>query len=227
MKKTNCILAINIWAILFLSMACEPKSLEIEFEDVEKFTIYDYMIQNVDQYSSFLEIAKKGGSIKPSVLTIPMATGIPYFCPPMLPLIVLLDENENYSTLQDLLNDEDYLWYFCRYHVVNEGIDANDFPFGAFSEFTLTDDNLAVSFIHETDTSYYKINNQAPVIRPNIELSNGFVHIISKALTPITQTTYEWISVQSGYTLFKAAVDTTGLKSLLDINPKTDEGPCH
>ena len=54
------------------------------------------------------------------------------------------------------------------------GINSNDFPFGALPAYTLSDDFLTVSFVIETDTSYYKINNQAPVIKPNIELSNGY-----------------------------------------------------
>jgi hypothetical protein len=77
-----------------------------------------------------------------------------------------------------------------------------------------------VNFVIETDTSYYKINNQAPVIRTNIELSNGFIHLIGSALKPITYTTYNWLEQHPGYSIFKTAVDVTGLKETLNSNLK-------
>jgi hypothetical protein len=66
------------------------------------------------------------------------------------------------------------------------------------------------------------INNQAPVTRPNIEMSNGFVHVVGAALEPITLTTYDWISQHEGFTVFKAAVDATGLNELLSRNVKVE-----
>ena len=121
------------------------------------------------------------------------------------------------------MNNQEYASAFGRYHVVNMGVHTNDFPFGAFSEPTLSGDFLTVSFVIETDTSYYKINNQAAVIYPNIEVSNGYVHLIQTALKPVTFTTYQWLEQNSGTSIFKEAVDLTGLKSLIDINLKDDE----
>jgi hypothetical protein len=120
------------------------------------------------------------------------------------------------------LNDAEYVAILSRYHAVNMGINSNDFPFGALPAQTLSDDYLTVSFVIETDTSYYKINNQAAVIKPNIELSNGIIHLVGSMLTPITYTTYDWLSQNQGYSIFKAAVDVTGLQALFDINTKDE-----
>jgi uncharacterized surface protein with fasciclin (FAS1) repeats len=205
-----------------MAASCDPESLPIEFEELEKQTIYDYITEHKDQYSSFLSILERSGLDKTLSAYNPNGDGYTLF----LPTNEAIDSfilKSNYSSLEELLNDEDYIWYLSRYHVVNEGINSNDFPFGAFSEYTLTEDFLAVSFIIQTDTAYYKINNQAPVIQTNIELSNGFIHIVNRALTPITNTAYQWIKANGGYSLFLQAVDTTGLDALLNINPKVDE----
>lgn len=108
-----------------------------------------------------------------------------------------------------------------RYHVVDQGVESSDFPFGAFSELNLTGQYLTVGFITEADSSYFIINNEAPVWRKDIEASNGFIHVISSSLVPITFSTYEWLEQNSEFSIFKAAVDKTGFKELL--NQRFDE----
>lgn len=223
MKKILYTISLLACVMITMAVSCDPNEIEIDFEDLEKQTIYDYIVENKDQYSSFLTILERSGLDKTLSAYNPNGDGYTLFLPTNEAIDSFIQANENYNTLDDLLNDEDYIWYFSRYHVVNEGIKSDEFPFGAFSEYTLSEDFLAVSFIIETDTSYYKINNQAPVIQDNIEVSNGFVHIVSRALTPVTQTAYGWLKSNDGYSLFLAAVDTTGLDELLNINPKADK----
>jgi hypothetical protein len=102
------------------------------------------------------------------------------------------------------------------------GVHTNQFPFGAFSEPTLSGDFLTVNFIIETDTAYYKINNQAAVVLPNIQVSNGYVHLIQTALKPVAFTTYQWVEQTPGFSIFKEALDITGLQPLLHFNRKTE-----
>jgi uncharacterized surface protein with fasciclin (FAS1) repeats len=54
-------------------------------------------------------------------------------------------------------------------------------------------------------------------------MSNGYIHLIKVALTPVITTTYGWLMNHSGYTIFRDAVEATGLNSLLNINPKVTE----
>ncbi|MBN2876051.1 MAG: fasciclin domain-containing protein, partial [Bacilli bacterium] len=104
---------------------------------------------------------------------------------------------------------------YVRYHVVDLGIESSDFPFGAFSDLNLTGQNLTVGFITDADSSYYIINNEAPIWKKDIEATNGYIHIISKSLVPITFSTYDWLEQNSEFSIFKAAVDKTGFKELL------------
>lgn len=219
MKKIAIIL--GICAVVLGNLSCDEETLEIEFKDVEKLTIYDYIVENQDKYSSFLKILEAGTLDKTLSAYNRENDGYTLFLPDNDAINAFIGESD-YASLDDLLNDEAYVRALCRFHVVNDKIDKNDFPFGALPELTLSEDVLTVGIVIQPDTSYYMINNQAPVIRPNIEMSNGFIHLVGAVLEPITITTYDWISQHDGFTVFKAAVDATGLNELLSLNIKAD-----
>ncbi len=215
MKKLVYILSLLIVVIGYSCTKDEPRNPG--FEDVISQTALDYIVENEEEYSSFLQILQKGGIDKTLSAYNPDGVGYTLFLPNNAAVEDFINKSSQFSSLGEILDNPEYAAAFSRYHVVNQAVETNDFPFGAFSEPTLSGDYLTVSFVIETDTSYYKINNQAAVIKPNIEVSNGFVHVIQTALNPITFTTYEWLAQQPGFTIFKDAVDLTGQKSLIDL----------
>ncbi len=220
MKIGKYIIGLMLVLIIF---SCKRDPIEANFEDVEKSSIYDYLLENKEKYSSFISILEAGQLDKTLSAYNPDGTGYTLFLPDNAAVDNFIDENDQFSSLNDILNDQEYAAAFSRYHVVNMGVNTNQFPFGAFAEPTLSGDFLTVSFIIESDTSYYKINNQASVIFPNIEVSNGFVHEVETALKPVTLTSYQWLEQNQGYSIFKNAVDLTGLRSLMDFNLKIEE----
>jgi len=221
MKRSTIILSF-IFIISWNFSCTEPPDINPGFEDMEQMTIYDYIVENQADYSSFLSILQKGGIDKTLSAYNPDGIGYTLFLPDNNAINRFLEENTQFSSLDELLNDTEYVYIMSRYHTVNMAIDANDFPFGALPEYTLSDDLLTVSFIIEPDTAYYKINNQAPVIKENIELSNGFIHLIGETLIPVTFTSYQWLEQHSEYSIFLAAIDATGLKETIDINTKDE-----
>ena len=222
MKKI--IIILSICVIILGAISCnKPQPLPINFKDVQKYSILDYIVQHKDQYSSFLKILEVGKLDKTLSAYNPNGNGYTLFLPDNAAIDSFIVKSGTYSSLDAMLNDESFVWNFCRYHVVNKMIDANDFPFGALSDLTLSKDYLAVSFVIEPDTAYYKINNQAPVTKTNIEMSNGMIHLIKVALTPVTATAFSWLNANAGYTIFRDAVTATGFDVLLNQNPKIDE----
>jgi uncharacterized surface protein with fasciclin (FAS1) repeats len=221
MKKITIILSICATVFGFYSCVQDDK-LPITFEDVEKSSIYDYIVERPDSFSSIQRILEVAGIDKTLSAYNPNGDGYTMFLPDNAAIDSFLQTSEVYNSLDDLLADVDFVWYFARYHVVNKEINANDFPFGALEDLTLTEDNLVVNFEIEPDSSYYKINNQAPVTRTNIEMSNGTIHLIKVALTPVTLTTYGWLTSHDGFSIFRDAVESTGLYNLLNKNPKDD-----
>ena len=205
------------------TQSCKKKEVVASFEDMDQLTIYNYIVNNKDEYSSFLRILEVAGIDKTLSAYNPDANGYTLFLPNNKAIDEYISENNQFGSLQDMLNDVAYTTALAKYHVVNLSIITDDFPFGALPALTLSKDQLTVGFVSEPDTSYYNINNQAPVIKPNIEVSNGIIHLISRVLTPITYTSYSWISNHTGYSIFKAAVDATGFDKTLDLNIKNPD----
>jgi uncharacterized surface protein with fasciclin (FAS1) repeats len=193
------------------------------FEDADQLSMYYYILDNKEEYSNFLSIMEVGGLDKTLSAYNPNGNDYTLFLPSNKAIDNFIKNTEGISSINDILNNPQYAAAFARFHVVNMGVHTQDFPFGAFPEPTLSEDYLTVSFIIQPDTSYYKINNQAAVTFPNIEVSNGYIHLIETALEPITFTSYGWLQQNSGYSIFKGALELTGVKSLVDFNIKDSE----
>ena len=225
MKKLikHTIFSIILILAVFGLVSCEdPERPDAGFEDMIQMTVYDYLTENEDKYSSFMSILKAGGIDKTLSAYNPLGLGYSLFLPDNDAVSRFITANQQFSSLDDLLGNTGYVSILGRYHILNMSIHSNDFPFGAFPEQTLSNDLLTVNFFIETDTSYYIINNQAPVIRPNIEASNGMVHLIGEVLNPVAFTAYEWLGIHGGYSIFKEAVDLTGFDEITNINVKDE-----
>jgi uncharacterized surface protein with fasciclin (FAS1) repeats len=216
MKKISIILGLLI--VLSLQYSCKKAPVTAGFEDMEQFTIYDYLILNEKDYSSFISILKAGGLDK--TLSAYNPNGIDYTL--FLPDNKAVDQflKDNNLTMDGILKDKAYSEALARYHIVNLGTSSYEFPFGTFSEPTLSGDYLNVNFILAKDTTYYKINNQAAVTKTNIDLSNGYIHEIGTMLTPITLNSYGWLKKNANFSILAAAIEATGWKKTIDVDMK-------
>ena len=221
MKKLIYILVLI--AIVAGFNSCREPERVPGFEDADQLSMYYYILDNQKEYSDFLSILKAGGLDKTLSAYNPNGNKYTLFLPSNKAIDNFIKNTEGIASINDILNNPGYAAAFARFHVVNMGVHTQDFPFGAFPEPTLSDDYLTVSIVIQPDTAYYKINNQAAVIYPNIEVSNGYIHLIETALEPITFTSYGWLKQNSGYSIFKGALELTGVKSLVDFNVKEFE----
>lgn len=221
MKKFIYVFSLIIISIL--TGCIEETPISIQFEDVEEFSIFDYLMDNEEDFSSFIAISKSGSMQHTLSAYNPYGDGYTLFVPDNEAIEQFINASDQFSSLDELLADQTFSSAFIKYHVVNMSVNSYEFPFGAFSKQTLSGDYLTVSFIIETDSSYYKINNISTVIKPNNEVSNGFVHQIESALTPVTLTSYQWLENNADYSIFLDAVNLTGLGPLIDFNLKDDE----
>jgi len=224
-KMKKAVYIIYLLAVVVAFNSCKEPERIAGFEDAEQYSIYNYITQSEDKddYTDFLSILEVAGIDKTLSAYNPNGDDYTLFLPSNDAIDNFIKNVEGISSLDDILKNVEFASAFARFHVVNRGIHTQDFPFGAFPEPTLSEDYLTVSFIIETDTSYYKINNQAAVIYPNIEVSNGFIHLIETALEPITFTSYGWLQENSGFSIFKGALELTGVKKLVDYNVKDFE----
>jgi len=204
-----------------MAVQCEDRIIEANFEDIEDMSIYNFLEDNDSLYGNFFKILEAGGVAKTLSAYNRYNDGYTLFIPDSFAVEKYIADHPDYNTLQDLLDDTEFVKAVAEYHVVDLAIDANDFPFGALPVSTLTDDFLTVNFVVQ-DSGIYMINNQAPVTVENIETSNGFIHIIGAVLEPVTYTTKQWLQNNSEYSIFYAAAEATGFLDELNKNIKTD-----
>jgi uncharacterized surface protein with fasciclin (FAS1) repeats len=216
MKRTPILLMVLALVPLFFT-ACEDPVIEASFEDLEEFTMYDYMVENEETYSSFLSILESGGLDRTLGAYNPNGEEYTLFLPTNEAIDHFINNSDIYDSLQELMEDRTYASAISKFHVINRAFKTDEFPFGAFSEPTLSNNYLTVQVVVETDTAYYLINNRAPVTHANIEVSNGFIHEVGEMLLPITFTTYEWLETNQDYSIFASAVDATGLEDIFSL----------
>lgn len=206
-----------------MQYSCTKSFVEAGFKDMEKYTAYDYLVAHEDTFSSFIQIVNAADLQGTLSAYNPNGADYTLFAPSNDAVAEFIANNSQYSSLNDLLSDKSYVSALARYHVVNMGVKTTGFPYGAFSEATLSDDYLNVNYIIETDTTYFKINNQAPVIQTNIEVSNGYVHVIGVMLTPVTQNSYGWLKSNPGYSILLSAIEATGIDKIIDVDMKSED----
>lgn len=207
-------------AILFKS--CDPTIIEADFEDLADETIYQYLKANSETYSSAFAILEKSGLAKTLSAYNPNGDGYTLFIPDNNAIEEFIEGNAQFASLDDILNDLDFSKAMFKYHILNMSIKTNDFPYGAFPEPTLSGDFLTVNVEIETDSSFYTINNYSPVIQPNLEFSNGYIHVISKVLIPISLTSFQWIDLNTDYSIIKSAILATGFDSAFNTNTRIE-----
>lgn len=227
MKRNPIILSLLVIFSIFYSCT-ETDVPTAGFKDSEKYTIYSYLVENEAEFSSFLQILKAAGLDKTLSAYNPggKTGGVGYTL--FAPDNKAVDEyikasNGAYGSLQDLLNDKAFVDVLARYHVVNQEVPSNEFPFGTFNQPTLSNDFLNVNFDIQPDTTYYKINNQAKVIKANIETSNGYVQVIGSMLQPISLNSYGWLKKNEDYSIFTSALEATGIDLIINVDMKLED----
>lgn len=225
MKRILTILSLLV--LLFLHSSCTHDSaIDPGFKELEKYTIYDYVAANEKDYSSFLQILKTSGMDKTLSAYNPggKTKGVDYtlFLPDNAAVDEFIRESNQYASLEDLLNDQAFVNVLAKYHILNGGVASNEFPFGTFNQPTLSNDFLNVNFDIHTDTTFYSINNQARIIKANIEANNGYIQVIGSMLKPITLNSYGWLKKNNAYSIFTAAMEATGIDKIINVNMKEE-----
>ena len=100
-----------------------------------------------------------------------------------------------------------------KYHTIKgAAYSAVSFEEGMIADTTATGDYLSSSF---AETGGAVVLNLEATITKTIQTNNAYVHILNKALTPVTETI--WGKLQSNdFSIFRQAVEATGYNTKLD-----------
>ncbi|HKK63018.1 MAG TPA: fasciclin domain-containing protein, partial [Bacteroidales bacterium] len=114
MKKILFTLAVI--GVVLLTQSCDKgDSVVAEFEDMERQTIYDYIIENPNEYSKFLKILQAGDLDKTVSAYNPDGNNYTMFLPHNEAIDLFIDESERFSSIDELLNDKAYVQAMARY----------------------------------------------------------------------------------------------------------------
>ena len=208
--------------LAFISFAtnqsCEDPRTKEEFIDLDRISIYDFMVLNESRFSSFLRILEADNLDMTLSAYNPIGSGYTLFLPTNQVIDDYIAHGSEYLSLNDLLSDSLKVSEIARFHVVPESIPTHMFPFGALQDYNLAGERLNVSFVIETDSAYYKINNYAPILNRDIKLFNGYIHILDGILLPVTYSNFDWLDQDPQLSIFRSLMDTTGLDEFNDLS---------
>ncbi|MBL7113214.1 MAG: fasciclin domain-containing protein [Bacteroidales bacterium] len=211
---------IRLWFVIItvplVILSCNRESEKIFFEE-DLVEIADFIINNKDTYSRFYDIMITGEMTNSLNAFNPFGDGFTLFLPTDDAFDRFIQNSKKYSSFNDLLDDIDFVRELGRYHVVNMSLRSNQFPYGALPDTTATGDLLTIGFSSSLDTTIYKVNNVAPVVEINLEMLNGYVHIISEVLEPVNFTGYEWLQENEGFSILAEALKLAGLADTLGL----------
>lgn len=213
---------LNMTRVLLISIllslivfSCKPEFEDQSFYDENYVSIAEFIERNKESYSTFYRIVVAGELYSSLSAYNPFGSGFTLFLPTDEAFERYIQNNPKYSSLEEMFLDTDFIRTLGRYHLVNTELKTNEFPYGSLPDTTATGDLLTIGFSSNLDSTIYKVNNIAPVILPNLEMINGYVHIVSEVLNPVNFTGFQWLSENSGYSILASALEITGLKDTL------------
>ncbi|MBE9518374.1 MAG: fasciclin domain-containing protein [Bacteroidetes bacterium] len=204
------------WIILSAVMrSCEsdPHGSHLFNEDTS--TIGEYVKTNPKEYSKFNRILVEGKMLLPLCAYNPYGEGYTLFLPTNEAIDHFIEQNPDYGNIEELLQDTSFLITLTRYHTLNRKVRTDEFPYGALTDRTLTGDRLTIGFYIEDDNPLIKVNNVAPIIHSNLEMTNGYIHVISEVLHEVEISGYDWLQQQEDYSILAQAMELSGIMDRL------------
>ncbi len=195
------------------------RSCETEREHTSPWFTYSisgYVEAHPDEYSEFNRILEEGKLWNTLSGYNPNAEGYTLFLPTNEAINHFLEQYPYAGSLSELVLDTGFLKTFTRYHTLNEKVHTEEMPYGVLNDRTLTGDRLVFNFLVEGDKQVIKVNNMATIVTANLELANGYIHIISDVIQPSDITGYDWIQQHEEYSILAEAMKLTGVKKRMD-----------
>jgi uncharacterized surface protein with fasciclin (FAS1) repeats len=193
----------GVFAIFLLSFCTqEPQIWKVKSSDQ---VAGDYISSNPD-YSEFAKLVE--------------VTGYGPLLGIRGPYTVLLPNNEamfayykqkNVTSLMDF--PMNVLVDLVRNHIIAAEITTGDIGLGALRDTNAIGDFLVTEF----EGADIIINKSAKIIKRDVRVANGYVHVLDKVIDPVTKDIYTLIAEDPSYKIFAEGLQKTGLKDTLQL----------
>ncbi|MFD2288277.1 fasciclin domain-containing protein [Pedobacter petrophilus] len=104
------------------------------------------------------------------------------------------------------------------YHLLPDTIATNKFTDGKLPQITLYGQYLQTGAVNQGGVSSFIVNKTAKLIKSNIKVGNGIIHVLDHVLLPATLTLAQTIENNPRYSYFTQALKETGFYDSLNIN---------
>jgi len=211
-----------LWMILpALITSCESDPHESNWVNENSLSISQYIEKNREEYSKFHKLMSESKMLNTLYAYNPYGNDYTLFLPTDEAIDNYIQQNQKYASFEELIKDTGFIKIFVRYHTINSKLHTDEFPDGALTDKTLTGDRIVTRFYAEGNNQIIKVNNEAHVTKSNLELTNGYIHVISEVLQKTDISGYDWLLQQDGYSILAEAVRQSGVKSRLWWNKYT------
>lgn len=211
-----------LWLVLSaMTTSCESDSNTSDWVDDGSLTISQYLGKNQNEYSKFYRLLVDGKMLSTLYAYNPYGDDYTLFLPTDEAIDRFIKQNQNYGNFEELLKDTSYINFFLRYHTLNGKVHTDEFPDGALTDSTLTGDRLVAGFYTDGVNQIIRINNTAPIIKSNLKMTNGYIHVISEVLQKVEISGYDWLQQQPDYSILAQAMKLSEIKKRLGWNKYT------
>lgn len=199
----------NCWLpILALLILCSCTQHPMFWQEISREQLAaEYIISNPEQFSEFTKLMEL------TKLTSTLNLRGPYtiFVPTNEAMFEYYKE-KNVNSLMDF--PEDFRRQLLLNHVFTRGdLNSGSFGLGTLWQTNAIDDYISTEF-HSSDTY---LNKTAKVIKHDIQVHNGYIHVIDKVLDPLTKDVYTTLKDNPAYRIFSEGLELTGLKDTLQL----------
>ncbi len=193
---------------LMVISSCVKEHEEIRFFSEDELTITAYLESHADEYSMLLELLERA-NFKTAFNAYGTYTMFIYSNDVLSAYL----QSKEFTSVSDLSLEQAKT--LVRYHSLNSVVTSSSLGFGKLPVKNLEDDEL-VSAFDSTGIQGIIINRESKVIKRDIELSNGILHVIDKTLDPITNSIVQEMEEKGGYSIFLQAAHATGFYEILN-----------
>jgi len=195
--------------------SCESDQNESNWVDGDSLTISQYLEKNKGEYSKFYRLLTEGKMLGTLYAYNPYGEDYTLFLPTDEAIDHYIEQNQKYGNFEELVKDTGFVKILTRYHTINRKIRSDEFPDGALNDLTLTGDRLVTCFNSDGKNQIIKVNNVASIVKSNLKMTNGYIHVISEVLQQVNITGYDWLQQQNDYSILAQAMKLSGIKSKL------------
>lgn len=199
----------------FIISSCDIERDESNWVNENSLSISQFIEINQKEFSKFYRLMAESKMLNTLYAYNPYGNDYTLFLPTDEALDNFMQQNQKYTSFEELIRDTGFIKTLVRYHTISNKLHTDEFSDGALTDKTLTGDRIVTRFYTDGNKQIIKVNNDAVVTKPNLKMTNGYIHVVSGVLKKKEISGYDWLQQQKDYSILANAVKLSGLSSRL------------